>query len=169
MRIYKLSQNLKRVEAEFELIQDDLVLNDSYPVASWHSQTTLTEKGVVFFETHGEGEPDEDPSGDRTGPFSIKLLILDFERGSVKTLLQFKIKSKAKNHCYGVYLFNSMDGKVLQYDSDQQFLHQNYFVVYDNYGLTIRKLSEPSKVLHRIRDNLSAAKPPLVFRFSKDC
>jgi hypothetical protein len=59
VRIYKLSQNLKRVEAEFELIQDDLVLNDSFPLYPWHSQTTLTEKGVVFFETHGEGEPDE--------------------------------------------------------------------------------------------------------------
>ena len=58
VRIYKLSQDVKRVEAEFELIQNDLVLNDSYPQASWHSQTTLTKKGVLFFRIHAEGQPD---------------------------------------------------------------------------------------------------------------
>ena len=82
VRIYKLSQNLKRVEAEFELIEEGLVLNDSFPFASWHSQTTLTQKGVLSIQIHGEGEPDEDDEG-RTGPFSIKLLNLDFESQSV--------------------------------------------------------------------------------------
>jgi hypothetical protein len=83
LRIYKLSQNLKKMEAEFELIQDDLVLNDSYPRTPWHSQTTLTQKGVLFFEIHGEGKPDKQAYGNRTGPFSIKLLNLDFESQSV--------------------------------------------------------------------------------------
>ena len=72
------------MEAEFELIQDDLVLNDSYPEKPWLSQTTLTQKGVLFFEIHGEGKPDKQAvDGNRTGPFSIKLLNLDFESQSV--------------------------------------------------------------------------------------
>jgi hypothetical protein len=82
VRIYKLSQNLETEEAEFELIQDDLVLNDSDPWYAWHSQTTLTEKGVLFFETHAKDR--------RT--LSIKLLNLDFETRSVQTLHQFNIQ-----------------------------------------------------------------------------
>jgi hypothetical protein len=84
VRIYKLSQNLETEEAEFELIQDDLVLNDSDPMYAWQSQTTLTEKGVLFFETHARGRD----------TLSIKLLNLDFESRSVETLHQFNIQSK---------------------------------------------------------------------------
>jgi hypothetical protein len=156
VRIYKLSQNLETEEAEFELIQDDLVLNDSFPKAAWHSQTTLTEKGVLFFETHAKDR--------RT--LSIKLLNLDFETRSVQTLHQFNIQGE---ECRGVYLLNSLRGKVVQFDSAEEFLQQNYFVVDDAYGVKIRKLSSPSKVLHRIGAHLDPAKPPLLFRISKDC
>jgi hypothetical protein len=105
VRIYKLSQNLETEESEYELIQDELVLNDSFPLKPWHSQTTLTQKGVLLFQTQKEGAPDE---YGMTG-HSIQLLILDFESRSVKTLLQFKIKIK---DCRGVYLLKSISGRI---------------------------------------------------------
>jgi hypothetical protein len=157
VRIYKLSQNLETEEAEFELIQDDLVLNDSEPVLAWNSQTTLTEKGVLFFETHARGRD----------TLSIKLLNLDFESRSVETLHQFNIQQSKK--CQSVYLLNPLSGKAVQFDSAEEFLQQNYFVVADGYGLSIRKLSSPSEVLHRIGYHLDPYKPPSVFRISKDC
>ena len=132
------------------------MLNDSDPRFAWHSQTTLTEKGVLFFETHARDR--------RT--LSIKLLNLDFETRSVQTLHQFNIEGKK---CSGVYLLNSLRGKVVQFDSAKEFLQQNYFVVHDTYGLSIRKLSSPSEELHVIGYHLDHHKPPLVFRISKDC
>jgi hypothetical protein len=38
-------------------------------------------------------------------------------------------------------LLNSLRGKVVQFDSAEEFLQQNYFVVNDAYGVKIRKLS----------------------------
>ena len=143
VRIYKLSQNLETEEAEFELIQDDLVLNDSYPYYAWHSQTTLTEKGVLFFETHARGRD----------TLSTKLLNLDFESRSVETLHQFNIQSKERP---GVYLLNPLSGKAVQFDSAEEFLQQNYFVVWDVSGLSIRKLSSPSEIIHEIGYHLDA-------------
>ena len=137
VRIYKLSQDVKRMEAEFELIQNDLVLNDSAPKASWHSQTTLTQKGVLFFWIHGEGQPNFDGT---TGPFSTKLMIMDFASQKVETLHQFQIQGRS-DECRGVYLLNSISGRALEFDSVEQFLEQNYFVVSTHYNLTLRNLS----------------------------
>ena len=48
LMIFKLTQESD--DTKCEMIQDQLILNDSSPDTSWHTQTTLTEKGVLFFK-----------------------------------------------------------------------------------------------------------------------
>ena len=82
--------------------------------------------------------------------------MLDFAVESIRTLKEFSLKDK---YCSGIYLFNSMSGKILEFDSEEHFLEQNYIVSWttneNNFSyLKIKKLSQPSVVLYELNQLL---------------
>ena len=81
--------------------------------------------------------------------------MLDFATKSIRTLKEFSLQDI---NCSGIYLFNSMSGKILEFDSEENFLEQNYIVCWTNENdadyLKIRKLSQPSVVLYELEQKL---------------
>ena len=96
--------------------------------------------------------------------------MLDFETESIQILHQFQIEDSES--CSGIYLFNSMRGKILEFSSKESFLQQNYIVcqTFPRYEeLKIRKLSEPAKVLYELKNQrINSYKKLRVFRIEKD-
>ena len=80
--------------------------------------------------------------------------MLDFETESIRTLKEFSLQDK---YCSGIHLFNSMSGKILEFDSEEHFLEQNYIISSTNENgfsyLKIRKLSQPSVVLYELNEH----------------